>query len=76
MSENKQQQQQHCVCDVMLTVMCSALMITTTAAFELIRVHNNMFHNVVGLMQEIFNFEINLVILKGFFLTLFVTIIN
>ena len=75
MSENKQQQQ-HCVCDVMLTVMCSALMITTTAAFELIRVHNNMFHNVVGLMQEIFNFEINLVILKGFFLTLFVTIIN
>lgn len=51
----------------MLTVMCSALMITTTAAFELIRVHNNMFHNVVGLMQEIFNFEINLVILKGFF---------
>ena len=66
MSENKQQQQ-HCVCDVMLTVMCSALMITTTAAFELIRVHNNMFHNVVGLMQEIFNFKINLVILKGFF---------
>ena len=58
MSENKQQQQ-HCVCDVMLTVMCSALMITTTAAFELIRVHNNMFHNVVGLMQEILNSEMN-----------------
>ena len=70
MSENKQQQQQHYVCDVMLTVMCSALLITTTAAFELIRVHNNLLHNVVGLIQEIFNFDMNFVGLKCSFLTL------